>query len=169
MEEVELVSESPDATMHAAAELAAVLQAGDVVLIAGDVGTGKTTFVRAACRGIGVGESVASPSFTIGRTYMGRLPVSHLDFFRLETLAGEDPGLLEEYFEPGAVVFIEWPRAAEPELEQRRIALRMNLVHLGGDRRRIAVAGRPDLVERIKKALPTVLPVFPAKEKPESS
>jgi tRNA threonylcarbamoyladenosine biosynthesis protein TsaE len=153
MMELELVSESADATMRAAAELAAALQAGDVVLIAGDVGTGKTTFVRGVCRGLGVGETVASPSFTIGRTYMGRLPVSHLDFFRLETLADEDPGLLEEYLDPGSVVFIEWPRAGEPELEARRVALRLRLDHLGGDHRRMTVSGRPDLVERIRTAL----------------
>jgi tRNA threonylcarbamoyladenosine biosynthesis protein TsaE len=167
MEEVELVSESPDATMQAATDLAAGLQAGDVVLIAGDVGTGKTTFVRAACRALGVRETVASPSFTIGRTYLGTLPVSHVDLFRLETLEDEDPGLLEEYFAPASVVFIEWPRAAEPELEERRIALRLRLAHGGGDRRGVAVSGRPDLVERMRKALPSVLPVFPAKEKPE--
>jgi tRNA threonylcarbamoyladenosine biosynthesis protein TsaE len=150
MEEVELVSESPQATERAAGGLAPALQAGDVLLIAGDVGTGKTTFVRSACRALGVRETVASPSFTIGRAYEGRLPVSHIDLFRLETLAGEDPGLLEEYFSPDSVVFIEWPRVVEPELELGRIALRLRLEHLGGDRRRIAVIGRPDLVERIK-------------------
>jgi tRNA threonylcarbamoyladenosine biosynthesis protein TsaE len=153
MQDLELVSESPDATMQAAADLATALQAGDVVLITGDVGTGKTTFVRAACRELGVRETVTSPSFTIGRTYAGRLPVSHVDLFRLDTLAGEDPGLLEEYFAPGSVVFIEWPRAAGPQLDERRIALRLRLVHLGGDRRGVSVSGRPNLVERMSKAL----------------
>jgi tRNA threonylcarbamoyladenosine biosynthesis protein TsaE len=153
MEDLELVSESPEATMRAAGELAAALEPGDVVLITGDVGTGKTTFVRGVCRALGVRENVASPSFTIGRTYNGRLPVSHLDFFRLETLAGEDPGLLEEYFASGSVVFIEWPRAAEPELESGRIAMRLNLVHLGGDRRGVTVSGRPHLLERLREAL----------------
>lgn len=153
MQEVELVSESARATERAARDLAGGLRAGDVVLIAGDVGTGKTTFVRGACRELGVEQTVASPSFTIGRTYDGRVPVSHVDLFRLETLAGEDPGLLEDYFAPGSVVFVEWPRAAEPELEPERIALRLRLVHLGGDRRGISVAGGPDLVERIRESL----------------
>jgi tRNA threonylcarbamoyladenosine biosynthesis protein TsaE len=144
MEEVELVSESANATQRAAAELAADLRPGDVILITGDVGTGKTTFVRAACRELGVRETVASPSFTIGRTYRGTVPVSHLDLFRLDTLAEEDPGLLEEYFTPESVVFIEWPRAAEPELEARRVVVRLRLVHLGGDRRGISVSGHAD-------------------------
>jgi tRNA threonylcarbamoyladenosine biosynthesis protein TsaE len=156
MDEVELVSDSPDATMQAAAELARGLQAGDVVLIEGDLGAGKSTFVRAACRALGVDETVASPSFTIGRSYAGRLPVSHIDLFRLETLTDEDPGLLDEYFAPDAVVFIEWPRAAEPELEERRVAARLQLTHRGGDRRDISVSGRPDLVDRMRKALPAV-------------
>jgi tRNA threonylcarbamoyladenosine biosynthesis protein TsaE len=153
MQEVELVSESARATERAASDAAGGLRAGDVVLIAGDVGTGKTTFVRAACRMLGVEETVASPSFTIGRTYSGRVPVSHVDLFRLETLAGEDPGLLEDYLAPGSVVFVEWPHAAEPELEQERIALRLRLTHLGGDRRGLSISGRADLVERIGRAL----------------
>jgi tRNA threonylcarbamoyladenosine biosynthesis protein TsaE len=154
MEETELVSESPDATMRAAANLAGALEPGDVVLIAGEVGTGKTTFVRAAFHELGVRETVASPSFTIGRTYEGKLPVSHIDLFRLDTLAGEDPGLLDAYFAPDSVVFVEWPRAAEPVLDAGRIALRLRLAHLGRDRRRVAVSGRPDLVEIVRRALP---------------
>jgi tRNA threonylcarbamoyladenosine biosynthesis protein TsaE len=153
MQEVELVSESPDATMRAAADLASALQAGDVVLIAGDVGTGKTTFVRAACRELGVQETVASPSFTIGRTYAGRLPISHVDLFRLESLAQEDPALLDDYLVPDSVVFMEWPRAAELEVEPERIALRLHLVHRGGDIRGVTVAGRPELVERMRRSL----------------
>jgi tRNA threonylcarbamoyladenosine biosynthesis protein TsaE len=168
MEQVELVSESPEATMRAAAGVVAALRAGDVVVISGDVGTGKTTVVRAACRELGVEETVASPSFTIGRTYEGTLPVSHVDLFRLDTLAREDPGLLEEYFSRESVVFIEWPSAAEPELEEGRVALRLRIAHLGGDRRSIHVAGRRELVESMKESLPPEIPVFPAKEKPES-
>jgi tRNA threonylcarbamoyladenosine biosynthesis protein TsaE len=153
MQEVELVSESARATERAARDVAGGLRAGDVVLIAGDVGTGKTTFVRAACRALGIEETVASPSFTIGRTYRGEVPVSHIDLFRLETLAGEDPGLLEDYLAPGSVVFVEWPGAMQLLLEPERIALRLRLVHLEGDRRGVRVAGRSDLVERLEGAL----------------
>jgi tRNA threonylcarbamoyladenosine biosynthesis protein TsaE len=151
--EVELESESADSTERAASRLAEALRPGDVVLVEGDVGTGKTTFVRAACRRLGVSEPVTSPSFTIGRTYSGRLPVSHLDLFRLDTLEGEDPTLLDDYLAPDAVVFVEWPAAAASELEPERVVLRLRLEHLGGHRRRLHVTGSQELVETIEQAI----------------
>jgi tRNA threonylcarbamoyladenosine biosynthesis protein TsaE len=139
METVTQETDSPEATEQLAAELAARLRPGDIVLVFGEVGSGKTTFVRGAGRALGVEEPVTSPSFTIGRLYRGAVPVSHLDLFRLESLAGEDPGLLEEYFAPDRIAFVEWPGAAGPELDSERIALRVRLDHLGGDRRLITV------------------------------
>jgi tRNA threonylcarbamoyladenosine biosynthesis protein TsaE len=153
METIELTSDSERETERAARKVAEGLRAGDVVLVAGDVGTGKTTFVRGACRELGVRENVTSPSFTIGRTYAGKIPVSHVDLFRLESLEGEDPALLADYLAPGAVVFVEWPAAAAPELESERVALRVRLSHLGGNRRHLRVAGRPELVQKIERAL----------------
>ena len=129
-------------TERVAETLVAALAPGDVVLVSGDVGTGKTTFVRGACRAIGVRDRVTSPSFTIGQLYRGDVPVAHVDLFRLETLAGEDPGLLADYLDPGAVAFVEWPGAAGPLIEPERVALTVRLEHLGGDRRRIEVAAR---------------------------
>ena len=70
-------------TEAAGAELAATLAPGDVVLIEGELGAGKTTFVRGACRELGVTDPVTSPTFTIGQRYAGRVPVSHLDLYRL--------------------------------------------------------------------------------------
>ena len=96
---------------------------GDLVLVSGELGAGKTTLIRGACRELGVTEQVTSPTFTIGRRYRGRVPVSHLDLYRLDSLAGEDPGLLDDYLTPDAVAFVEWPAAAEPLLGERRIAL----------------------------------------------
>jgi tRNA threonylcarbamoyladenosine biosynthesis protein TsaE len=130
---------SAEATERAAAELATSLEPGDIVLISGEVGTGKTTFVRGACRALGISDPVTSPSFTIGQLYHGAVPVSHIDLYRLESLAGEDPGLLDEYLSPDRIAFIEWPGAAGPELDTDRIALRVRLEHLGGDRRQLTV------------------------------
>ncbi len=134
------LSRSAAETEAAGAEIARGLRAGDVVVVSGEVGAGKTTLIRGACRALGVEEPVVSPTFTIGRRYGGRLPVSHLDLYRLEGLEGEDPALLEDYLRPDAVAFVEWPAAAEPQLAGRR-RLEVRLRHAGGDSRAIEIRG----------------------------
>jgi ATPase, YjeE family len=119
------------------ARLAADLEPGDVVLVSGELGSGKTTLIRGACRALGVEEPVTSPTFTIGQRYRGRLPISHLDLFRLQTLEGEDPGLIDDYLTADSVAFVEWPAVAEPRIE--RIVLRVRLEHAGGDNRTITI------------------------------
>jgi tRNA threonylcarbamoyladenosine biosynthesis protein TsaE len=119
------------------AELAARLRPGDVVLVEGELGAGKTTLVRGACRALGIAGPVTSPTFTVGRRYAGRPPVSHLDLYRLDDLAAEEPGLLEDYLTPDAVAFVEWPPERSSEIE--RVAFRVQLRHAGGDEREIVV------------------------------
>ena len=121
-------------------KIAAGLGAGDVVVVSGEVGSGKTTLIRGACRALGVTGPVASPTFTIGRRYRGRLPVAHLDLYRLGSLEAEEPGLLDDYLTPDSVAFVEWPDIAESRLEG--VAVRVRLAHAGGDERTIAVSGR---------------------------
>jgi tRNA threonylcarbamoyladenosine biosynthesis protein TsaE len=133
----ELQSNSPADTEAIGAQLAADLAPGDVVLVAGELGSGKTTLIRGACRALGVDGPVTSPTFTIGQRYRGRLPISHLDLFRLRTLEGEDPGLIDDYLTSDVVAFVEWSAPAEPQIE--RIALRVRLEHAGGDSRTIRV------------------------------
>jgi tRNA threonylcarbamoyladenosine biosynthesis protein TsaE len=130
-------SSSPADTEAIGGRIAAGLRPGDVVLVSGELGSGKTTLVRGACRALGVEGPVTSPTFTIGHRYEGKAPVSHLDLFRLPTLEGEDPGLLDDYLTPDAISFVEWPAAAEPELE--RIAMRVRIEHAGGDNRSITI------------------------------
>lgn len=120
------------------AKLADDLAPGDVVVVAGEMGAGKTTLIRGACRALGVEGPVTSPTFTIGQRYGGRLPVSHLDLYRLGGLEGEDPALLADYLDADSVAFVEWPALAEPELAGRRV-LEVRLEHAGEDRRRIEV------------------------------
>jgi tRNA threonylcarbamoyladenosine biosynthesis protein TsaE len=128
----------PEETEAAGAELAARLSAGDVVLVSGELGSGKTTFVRGACRALGVDGPVTSPTFTIGQV-LGKAPeVAHLDLYRLGSLAGEDPALLDDYLTPERVGFVEWPDVAEPAFE--RVVARVLLEHEGGDSRRITLA-----------------------------
>ncbi len=131
-------SPSPEATEAVGAELARTLTPGDVVLVSGELGTGKTTFVRGACRALGVEGPVTSPTFTIGHVLPGSPEIAHLDLYRLGSLAGEDPALLEDYLTPERVGFVEWPAIAEPALE--RVVARVLLEHAGGDRRRITIA-----------------------------
>jgi tRNA threonylcarbamoyladenosine biosynthesis protein TsaE len=136
---VEVVETNSAAETEAlGARIAARLQPGDVVLLSGEMGTGKTTLVRGACRALGVDGPVTSPTFTIGQRYGGgRIPVSHLDLYRLQTLEGEDPGLLEDYLGPEAVAFVEWPAAGSGRFG--RPALEVRLAHVSEERRRIEV------------------------------
>jgi tRNA threonylcarbamoyladenosine biosynthesis protein TsaE len=122
------------------------------VLIAGDVGTGKTTFVRGACRALGVAARVTSPSFTIGQTYPGRIPVAHVDLFRLDDLGREDPALLADYLTPERVAFVEWPGAALPWIERDRVVLELELAHAGGDRRRMRASGSKAAIAALRAA-----------------
>ena len=120
------------------ARIAERLAPGDLVLLAGEMGTGKTTLVRGACQALGVTDPVTSPTFTIGQRYGGgRMPVSHLDLYRLQTLEGEDPALLEDYLRPEGVAFVEWPGAGSGRLE--RPALEVRLSHLAEQRRRVEI------------------------------
>ncbi|HEX6152730.1 MAG TPA: tRNA (adenosine(37)-N6)-threonylcarbamoyltransferase complex ATPase subunit type 1 TsaE [Solirubrobacterales bacterium] len=120
------------------ARIAERLAPGDVVLLSGELGTGKTTLVRGACRALGVPGPVTSPTFTIGQQYAGgRMPVSHLDLYRLQSLEGEDPALLDDYLRPEGVAFVEWPAAGSGRLD--RPALEVRLAHADEERRRIEV------------------------------
>jgi len=135
------VSDGAPATEAVGASLAAGLRPGAVVLVSGDLGSGKTTLIRGASRALGVSEPVVSPTFVIGRRYQGDVSVSHLDLYRLEGLGPEEPGLLDDYLTPDAVSFVEWPEAA-PDLDLREgveIAHRVRIRHAGGDRREIEI------------------------------
>jgi tRNA threonylcarbamoyladenosine biosynthesis protein TsaE len=136
---MQIETDSPQETEQAAADLARRLGPGDAVLVSGELGSGKTTFVRGACRALGIDDPVTSPTFTIGQLYGGnRTPeVAHLDMYRLESLTGEDPALLDDYLTPDRIAFIEWPGIAEPAVE--RVAARVTLEHRGGDRRVVTI------------------------------
>jgi tRNA threonylcarbamoyladenosine biosynthesis protein TsaE len=129
---------SASETEAAAADLAARLGPGEVVLVSGDLGTGKTTFVRGAAHALGVRGPVTSPTFTIGQVYAGEgLEVAHLDLYRLPTLGAEDPALLDDYLTPQRVGFVEWP--GTPGAAFERVVAHVSLEHLGGDRRAVEI------------------------------
>jgi tRNA threonylcarbamoyladenosine biosynthesis protein TsaE len=131
---------SPEQTEALAAELAAELSAGDVVLVEGELGAGKTTFVRGACRALGVDGVVTSPTFTIGQRYPAFVPVSHLDLYRVADFGDEEPDLLADYLGPDRIAFVEWPRGAVATIAvHSRLAARVAIEHAGGDRRVVTI------------------------------
>jgi tRNA threonylcarbamoyladenosine biosynthesis protein TsaE len=121
---VQIESRSPAVTEEAAARLARELRPGDVVTISGELGSGKTTFVRGACRELGVTAAVTSPTYTIGHRYRGSVPISHLDLFRFAGVSAAEWGDLEPYFDD-AIVFVEWPEAAADDLPPVRVRVRL--------------------------------------------
>lgn len=128
----------PSETEALGAELAAALRPGDVVLVRGELGAGKTTLVRGAAQALGVTDPVTSPTFGIGHRYRARgTTVSHLDLYRVAGLEHEEPDLLADYLGPDRIAFVEWPHEAVPELQGARLLL--TIEHAGADARRIAV------------------------------
>jgi tRNA threonylcarbamoyladenosine biosynthesis protein TsaE len=122
--------------------VAGELAPGDVVLLCGEVGAGKSTFARAAMRALGVEGPIPSPTFTIGRLYRGSggLPVAHLDLYRIASIEDEDPGLLSEYLDPSGIVFAEWPGEGEGSLVSRaKRSRRIDLQHLKRESRLVRV------------------------------
>lgn len=133
-----LESASAAETEALGARLAEDLRPGAVVLLSGEVGTGKTTLVRGAVRALGHPGRVTSPTFTLVNRYEdGRVPVSHLDLYRLESLEGEDPALLDDYLGDDGVAFVEWPEAGAAWLGGP--ALEVRLSHAGGERRLVEI------------------------------
>ena len=122
---------------------------GDVVLLTGELGAGKTTFVRGACRALGVEQPVTSPTYTVGNRYRGSTAVSHLDLYRFRGFSAAEWGDLEPYFDD-AVAFVEWPEAAVDALPQPRIAV--TLRHAAPGRRIISLASaEAALLERVER------------------
>jgi tRNA threonylcarbamoyladenosine biosynthesis protein TsaE len=133
-------STSATETEALARELACSLVPGDVVLLEGELGAGKTTFVRGACRALGVSGPVRSPTFTIGALYPAAVPVAHVDLYRLSDLRLEDPELLADYLRADTIAFVEWPaegllRLAAPI----RIAYRVRMEHADGEGRTVTI------------------------------
>lgn len=136
------------------ARLAVRLCVGDTVLVSGELGAGKTTFVRGACRALGVTEPVTSPTFTIGHLYDGDVRVAHLDLYRFTALGAADWGDLEPYFDD-TIAFVEWPEAGLATLPEARVSA--SLAHVALEQRLIRLdAVEPALLEGLERADPRV-------------
>jgi len=135
-------TESAEETEQLGGRLAATLGAGDVVAVSGELGAGKTTFIRGACHALGVDGPVTSPTFTIAHLYEAPVPVAHLDLYRLEKLSDQDWDDLGPYFD-GTIVFVEWPEHAATRLRLPHVAV--SLEHLDASCRRVTIGGGDDL------------------------
>ncbi len=132
-----------DALVALAARAAEYLLPGEVVVFRGEVGAGKTTFVRAAARALGVREAVTSPTYQFARGYEGSaggsaIWVNHLDLYRLEELDARDALDLNEYLDAGSVTFVEWANPALHLLEEPSV---VEILHQTPDTRRVRLSG----------------------------
>ena len=145
---MEVTSAAPAETEALAAALARELRGGDVVTVSGELGSGKTTFVRGACRALGVEVPVTSPTFTIGHRYPAEpVDVSHLDLYRFQGFSAAEWGDLEPYFQD-TICFVEWPEAAAGALPPVRVEVRLS--HIDRTRRLITLRSpEPSLLDRL--------------------
>ena len=151
---LERITRSAAETEAFGARLAALLRPGDIVLVRGELGAGKTTLVRGACRSLGIEEPVTSPTFTIGHLYRGRATVAHLDLYRFVGLSAAEWGDLEPYFDD-TIAFVEWPEAGLAALPPERVSL--VLEHVAPTERRItADSVDGTLLEDLARADPGV-------------
>jgi tRNA threonylcarbamoyladenosine biosynthesis protein TsaE len=135
---MKLVTASPDETEALAARIAEQLRAGDVVAVSGELGAGKTTFVRGAAHALGVVGPVASPTFTLGHRYDAPIPVAHLDLYRLAGLDAAEWGDLEPYFD-GTIAFVEWPEHGGQWIPAPRVTV--TLSHVDDTHRLLKIGG----------------------------
>ncbi|MFC0562153.1 tRNA (adenosine(37)-N6)-threonylcarbamoyltransferase complex ATPase subunit type 1 TsaE [Halalkalibacter alkalisediminis] len=135
MNEWSLITESPEATMELAEKLGEIVKPGDVITLEGDLGAGKTSFTKGLAKGLGVKRVVKSPTFTIIKEYNGRIPLYHMDVYRMEDDT-EDLGL-EEYFYGEGVSVIEWPSMILAQLPEDRMII--SLLHMGETSRKITI------------------------------
>ncbi|KXG08290.1 tRNA (adenosine(37)-N6)-threonylcarbamoyltransferase complex ATPase subunit type 1 TsaE [Anoxybacillus rupiensis] len=131
----ELVMHSAEETMEFAVRLSEQLQPKDVIALEGDLGAGKTTFTKGLAKGLGITRAVSSPTFTIVKEYKGRLPLYHMDVYRLEDTF-EDLGF-DEYFEGDGVTVIEWAHLIKPQLPDE--LLYIHLYHHGDQERKMVL------------------------------
>jgi len=116
---------SVDGTRALAAEVAALAEPGDLIVLAGDLGTGKTAFAQGFAQGLGVDEPVTSPAFVLVRSYEGRLPLVHLDVYRLDHIQELVDLGISEILDDGAVTLVEWGDAVLPGLPPDFLEVRL--------------------------------------------
>lgn len=130
-------SGSAEDTALLGAGLARILGPGDLMVVRGELGTGKTTLTRAIARAVGITEHVTSPTFALAQRYAGRVPLLHIDAYRLRGADDEELGLLLDGA-PDALTIVEWPEQLGADLGAPTLVIEMH--HAGGERRLVALS-----------------------------
>lgn len=141
--------------METGSKIAQNLRGGDVIEMVGDVGAGKTTLTKGIAKGLGVGESVQSPTFTISREYGADrgLRLVHYDFYRLREAGVMADELAEAIHDPTAVVIVEWAEAVDSVLPKDRLTLQIELVKDDEFARRLSWRGDGEVATRLMEPL----------------
>jgi tRNA threonylcarbamoyladenosine biosynthesis protein TsaE len=139
----------PSETSQLASNLAELLQPGDVICLEGDLGAGKTTFTKGLAKGLDIKKTVNSPTFTIIKEYKGRLPLYHMDVYRVAD-AYEDLGF-DEYFEGDGVTVVEWAHLIEDQLPAQLLTI--YLYHGGPEKRKIVFVPKGERYEQLCKEI----------------
>ncbi|MBG9443042.1 tRNA (adenosine(37)-N6)-threonylcarbamoyltransferase complex ATPase subunit type 1 TsaE [Cytobacillus firmus] len=121
MSQFEFISKKPEDTMGFSEKLGSLLQPGDVLALEGDLGAGKTTFTKGLAKGLNITRNVNSPTFTIIKEYHGRLPLYHMDVYRVED-SFEDLGF-DEYFDGNGVTVVEWAHLVKEQLPEELLTI----------------------------------------------
>lgn len=149
MKRYEYVVHSVEETLEFAFRLGRMLKENDVIALEGDLGAGKTTFTKGIAKGLGITRTINSPTFTIVKEYQGRLPLYHMDVYRLEDTL-EDLGF-DEYFEGGGVTVIEWAHLIQPQLPHE--LLWIYLYHQGEFERKVVLEPVGERYEQLCKEI----------------
>jgi tRNA threonylcarbamoyladenosine biosynthesis protein TsaE len=147
MNQFEITTYSPEETNLFADKLAQYLMPGDVLTLEGDLGAGKTTFTKGLAKGLGIKRNVNSPTFTIIKEYKGRLPLYHMDVYRLDDSA-EDLGF-DEYFNGEGVTVVEWAHLIEEQLPEQFLGL--SILREGDSERKILLKPHGERYEKLCK------------------
>jgi tRNA threonylcarbamoyladenosine biosynthesis protein TsaE len=149
MNQFEFKSNGTEETAQLAAKLAHQLKPGDVIALEGDLGAGKTTFTKGLAKGLDIKKTVNSPTFTIIKEYHGKLPLYHMDVYRVtDTL--EDLGF-DEYFEGDGVTVVEWAHLIEDQLPAERLTI--YLYHEDGENRKMVFTPIGERYEQLCKEI----------------
>ena len=152
MKTVKIITKNADETIKLGETLGSVLDRGCVLTFFGDLAAGKTTFTKGLAKGLGISDYVSSPTFTLIHEHKGRLPLYHVDLYRLNGTEEIETIGLDEYLESGGVTVIEWSERFEGELPDERIDIK--IVPTGDDEREITFStlDYEDVLEKLENA-----------------